>query len=107
VIQSRQTFQRASTTGLPAAQVMTNFAAWAAPYTERGAKFVARPAAFDWPWIVQYAWKYLGHNPFGFNALCASSWFAATGRVFRVKLPHLAEQDAVIQLEYFLRGGRE
>ena len=62
----------------------------------------ARPAAFDWPWIVYYAWRYLGENPFGFKAVCASSWFLALGKPFDVELPHVAVKDAEIQLAHFL-----
>jgi hypothetical protein len=85
--------------------VMERFLAWAQPRIDAGATFVARPAAFDWPWIVYYAWTFLERNPFGFKALCASSWFEARGKRFDVQLPHVAVEDATIQLEHFLEHG--
>jgi hypothetical protein len=84
---------------------MARFAAWARPHLNARATFVARPAAFDWPWIVYYAWTHLGENPFGFKAVCASSWFEARGKRFQVELPHQAVRDAEIQLEHFLTYG--
>ncbi|WAS91595.1 hypothetical protein [Nannocystis punicea] len=105
VINSRGSFARARTAGLSPAEAMQRFAAWTLPHRERRATFIARPAAFDWPWIVWYAWTFLGENPFGFKAVCASSWFEARGRSFRVDLPHRAVDDADIQLRHFLAHG--
>ena len=102
VITSRHSFDNAQANGQPAEEVMRRFADWAKPYLERKALFVARPAAFDWPWIVWYSWRFLGENPFGFKAICASSWFQARGKHFHVELPHVAVQDAEIQLFHFL-----
>jgi len=99
---SRESFARAKQTGVAPPDAMQRFAAWTRQYRDRKATFVARPAAFDWPWIVQYAWAHLGDNPFGFKAVCASSWFEARGRRFDVALPHIAVEDAVIQLRHFL-----
>lgn len=98
---SRGSFARAKESGLAPAEAMRRFAEWTAPHRERKATFVARPAAFDWPWIVWYAWTFLGDNPFGFKAVCASSWFEGRGRTFRVDLPHRAVDDADIQLRHF------
>jgi hypothetical protein len=103
---SKASFGRALERGLEPAEAMRRFAAWSRPLLDRRATFVARPAAFDWPWIVWYAWTYLGENPFGFKAVCASSWFDALGKRFDVQLPHVAVQDAEIQLAHFLRGFR-
>jgi hypothetical protein len=102
VVTSRDSFQRARESGLPPAEAMARFAAFARPFRDQHAEFIARPAAFDWPWIVYYAWTFLGENPFGFKAVCASSWFAARGRRFDVQLPHVAVEDAEIQLRHFL-----
>ena len=99
---SRDSFERAQREGAPPADAMRRFADWSRPHLEQKATFIARPAAFDWPWIVWYAWTFLGENPFGFRALCASSWFEALGRRFQVELPHVAVQDAEIQLKHFL-----
>jgi hypothetical protein len=102
VLTSRESFAQARASGVAPAEAMRRFADWCKPYQ---ATFVARPAAFDWPWIVYYAWTYLGENPFGFKAVCASSWFEARGRKFSVELPHRAVEDAVIQLEHFVKHG--
>jgi ribonuclease T len=99
---SRGSFARARASGAPPAEAMARFAAWSRPLLDQRATFLARPAAFDWPWIVQYAWAHLGENPFGFKAVCASSWFEGRGRTFKVELPHVAVEDAEIQLRYFL-----
>jgi hypothetical protein len=103
VVASRDSFEKASTSGEEPAKAMKRFATWSAPFLKKKAQFVARPAAFDWPWIVWYAWTYLGENPFGFKALCASSWFQARGKKFDVELPHVAVQDAEIQLFHFFK----
>ena len=58
--------------GLPPAEAMRRFDDWSRPYREQRAQFVARPAALV---DVYCAWTYLNANPFGFKAVCASSWF--------------------------------
>jgi hypothetical protein len=102
---SRDSFERAKREGIPPREAMQKLQAWAKPYQDARATWIARPAAFDWPWIVQYAWAHLGENPFGFKAVCASSWFEARGGRFDVKLPHVAVEDAEIQLRHFLEHG--
>jgi len=101
VVASKESFAEAKRTGADPADAMRGFATWCAPYLKKKALFIARPAAFDWPWIVWYAWTTLGENPFGFKALCASSWFQSRGKRFEVELPHVAVQDAEIQLQHF------
>jgi hypothetical protein len=102
VTTSEDSFARAKVSGEPPESALGRFAAWARPFQDRQALFIARPAAFDWPWVVWYAWRFLGENPFGFKAVCASSWFEAKGRHFHVELPHVAVEDAEIQLRHFL-----
>ena len=103
VVASPESFAKATREGAPPAEAMRRFAAWSRPFLARQALFVARPAAFDWPWIVWYAWTYLGENPFGFRAVCASSWLQAMGKRFDVTLPHVAAEDAEIQIRHFFR----
>lgn len=103
VEQSRSTFAAARERGDSPRVVMENFRSWAKPYLAKRATFVARPAAFDWPWVVYYAWAQLHENPFGFKAVCASSWFEARGKRFHVKIPHVAVDDAALQLDHFLK----
>jgi hypothetical protein len=102
---SRESFARAKEQGESPRTAMARFAEWTRPFRQERASFIARPAAFDWPWIVQYAWAHLGDNPFGFKAVCASSWFEARGKQFKVDLPHVAVEDAAIQLRHFLDHG--
>lgn len=105
VVASPDSFEQATKEGVDPKRVMKGFASWSARYQKEKALFIARPAAFDWPWIVWYAWTYLGENPFGFKAVCASSWFQSKGKKFDVKLPHRAAKDAEIQLQHFLAEG--
>ncbi len=103
VTTSHESFDRALREGQPPPDAMKRFVDWSRPYLERKALFIARPAAFDWPWIVWYSWRFLNENPLGFKAICASSWFQARGKRFEVDLPHVAAKDAEIQLKHFLR----
>jgi hypothetical protein len=105
VERSRRTYLAAKERGEPPEAAMARFVDWTRRFVEARAAFVARPAAFDWPWIVYYAWTFLGQNPFGFKAACASSWFEARGRRFELALPHVAAEDAALQLEFFLAHG--
>jgi hypothetical protein len=105
VVASKDTYERAAREGLDPKEAMKRFADWCAPHLANKARFIARPAAFDWPWLVYYAWTYLGSNPFGFKAVCASSWFEARGKRFRVEIPHVAVDDAEIQLKHFFAEG--
>ena len=102
---SKESYARAKREGVAPKAAMERFAAWAKPYLDQKAQFIARPSCFDWPWVVWYAWTYLGENPFGFRALCASSWFEGQGKRFSVDLPHVAVEDAKIQLVHFFAQG--
>ncbi|HLY75824.1 MAG TPA: hypothetical protein VKU80_17025, partial [Planctomycetota bacterium] len=105
VVASPDSFEKAKKDGIPPEAAMKRFRAWSAPYLKDRALFIARPSAFDWPWIVWYSWTYLGENPFGFKSVCASSWFQAKGKTFKVELPHVAAQDAEIQLKHYFAEG--
>lgn len=106
VITSKDSYARAQREGVSPKEAMQRFADWTKPHRDQKATFIARPSCFDWPWVVWYAWTYLGENPFGFRALCASSWFEALGKRFNVDLPHVAVDDAKIQLEHFFANVR-
>ena len=106
VITSKDSYARAVKEGVSPKEAMQRFADWTKPHRDQKATFIARPSCFDWPWVVWYAWTYLGENPFGFRALCASSWFEALGKRFAVDLPHRAVDDAKIQLEHFFANVR-
>ena len=68
VVQSRRTSRDASERGEALAEAMARFAAWTGPYMKEGAMFIARPAAFDRPWIVRYAWARRGRSGLGRRA---------------------------------------
>jgi len=105
VVASPDSFEKVRKEGVAPEEAMRRFASWSAPHLKSGALLIARPAAFDWPWIVWYAWTFLGDDPFGFKSVCASSWFQAKGKTFSVPLPHVAARDAEIQLLPFLAEG--
>lgn len=103
VAQNAESFEKAKTEGITPEAAMKGFAAWCGPFEKFLAIFVARPAAFDWPWIIWYSRTYLGKNPFGFRVVCAMSWYLAKGKKFEMKLPPLAVKAAELQLSHFLR----
>src|SRR5688500_14757831 len=102
VVSAPESFARAQKNGKAPHEAMQAFAAWCQPFEKFLAIFVARPASFDWPWIVWYARAYLGNNPFGFRTVCAMSWDLAKGRKFELALTNIPAQDAVLQLQHFL-----
>ena len=95
---------RAQKTGKPAGDVIREFAGWCAPFMSHQAIFVARPAAYDWPWIVWYARTYLGKNPFGYRVVCALSWDAAKGKKLDVELSKTPGRDAELLFKEFLKS---
>src|SRR6185503_7485812 len=104
VASNADAFARAQKDGRPPEEVMKAFEAWCAPFEKHLAIFVARPAAFDWPWIVWYARTYLGKNPFGYRVVCALSWDLAKGRKFDLKLPGGAAKSAEVQLIHHMKS---
>ena len=96
-------FARAQKEGRPPDEAMKAFAAWCVPFLNLNGIFVARPSAFDWPWIVWYARTFLGNNPFGYKVVCAMSWDLAKGKKFGIKLSNVASRDAEVQLKNFLK----
>lgn len=57
--------------GLPPAEAMAQFETWILQETPPGHRpvFVAFNAPFDWMFVCDYFYRYLGRNPFGHNAL--------------------------------------
>ena len=57
--------------GLPPAEAMARFEAWALAElpADRRPIFVAFNAPFDWMFVCDYFYRYLGRNPFGYTAL--------------------------------------
>ncbi len=52
VAASRDSCEKALQVGLAPRDARQQFAHWSRPYREQKARFVARPAPFDWPWII-------------------------------------------------------
>ena len=57
--------------GLEPAAAMAAFEAWIGRVVPPGHRpvFVALNAGFDWMFVADYFWRYLGHNPFGTSAV--------------------------------------
>lgn len=66
-----------SQTGLEPQVAMERFEKWLIKVAPQRAKpvFVAFNAAFDWMFINDYFWRYLGRNPFGHTALDIKSFY--------------------------------
>jgi len=64
-------------TGTPPEQAMRAFADWVAKVTPQGRRpvFVALNAPFDWMFISDYFYRYLGANPFGHSALDVKAFY--------------------------------
>jgi len=66
--------------GTPARDAMVAFAQWLAEVVTDGSpRLVAMNAPFDWSFINEYFWRYLGRNPFGHSAIDIKA--AAMGRL--------------------------
>lgn len=74
---SRLSMERLAKRGLPPKTAMAQFAEWVLAQTTEGEKavFVGFNAAFDWMFVNDYFFRYLGHNPFGHTALDIKSFF--------------------------------
>jgi DNA polymerase III epsilon subunit-like protein len=112
--------EKLKTDGLTPVDAMTRFAGWLAEVTPREHRpvFVAFNAPFDWMFVNDYFHNFIGHNPFGHNALdikafymglTGSCWHETsmnniTRRYFGERhLTHHALQDALDQAEIFRR----
>jgi ribonuclease T len=101
-------------------EAMTSFEAWLKAETPEGKKpvFVAFNAPFDWMFVCDYFYRYLGHNPFGHNALDIKAFYAGlTGAVWsetsmsdirqrylgQREITHHALRDALDQAEMFMK----
>jgi len=74
---SRLSMERLAKRGQPPKAAMAQFEEWVLAQTAEGEKavFVAFNAAFDWMFVNDYFFRYLGHNPFGHTALDIKSFF--------------------------------
>jgi DNA polymerase III epsilon subunit-like protein len=107
-------------TGLPPGEVLEAFERWVLEQTPEGhlPVFVALNAAFDWMFVCDYFYRYLGRNPFGHSALDIKAyymgqqgvgWFETgynqVSKALQLDRPlaHNALQDARDQAEIFRR----
>jgi DNA polymerase III epsilon subunit-like protein len=79
--------------GLDPAQAMAEFEAWLAGVAN-GARpiFVGFNAPFDWMFVADYFYRYLGRNPFGVSALDLKAYYmgkAGVGRWDETRRHHL------------------
>jgi DNA polymerase III epsilon subunit-like protein len=70
--------------GLPPGEALGRFAGWLAQNLPPGARpvFTAFNAAFDWMFVNDYFWRYLGYNPFGHAALDIKAYYVGQHGAF-------------------------
>lgn len=63
--------------GTPPAEAIQRFADWVAQVVPPGARpvFTALNAPFDWMFVSEYFYRYLGHNPLGYSALDIKAYY--------------------------------
>lgn len=63
--------------GVPPGEAMQRFANWVARVVPAGARpvFTALNAPFDWMFVSEYFYRYLGHNPLGHSALDIKAYY--------------------------------
>lgn len=114
----RLDMKRLSERGVPPEEAMTSFVAWLKSVTPEGGKpvFVAFNAPYDWMFINDYFYRYLGHNPFGHTAVDIKAYYMGMNHVpweettmkhlgprylGSREITHHALRDAIDQAEIF------
>ena len=109
-----------SKTGLPPNEAMARFARWLKDVLPSGSKpiFVAFNAPFDWMFVSDYFYRFLGRQPFGYAALDIKAFFMGMAGVSWAEtsmkyvsqryledrhLTHNALKDAIDQAEIFVK----
>lgn len=70
--------------GLEPGEAMERLATWLADAAaDRRPVFVGFNAPFDWMFVADYFWRYIGRNPFGVSALDLKSYYMGRERVTR------------------------
>ena len=99
-------------------KAMQRFSDWVENVTPAGSApvFLAFNAPFDWMFVSDYFYRFLGHNPFGHKALDIKAFYmgrqgvtwsetgmkqVSEGYLDRRELSHNALQDALDQAEIF------
>ena len=74
---NRLSLERLAAEGLPPADAMQKFAGWVELVVPEDARpvFTAFNAPFDWMFVNEYFYRYLGHNPFGHSALDMKAYY--------------------------------
>lgn len=113
-------FERLTAEGVPPADAMARFAGWLDSVVPAGGRpvFVAFNAVFDWMFVNDYFYRFLGYNPFGHAALDIKAFYMGLRRTrwsetsMRVLSPHYLDgrmlshhalDDALAQAEIFRR----
>ena len=79
---------------------MEQFATWInASVGDREPVFVGFNAPFDWMFVADYFWRYLGRNPFGISALDLKSYFMASAGVAEWRGTRRSFVDQALALE--------
>ena len=109
-----------SETGLPPEEAMTRFDEWLKDVLPAGSKpvFVAFNAPFDWMFVSDYFYRFLGHQPFGHAALdikafymgmSGGAWAETSMKYVSERylddrhLTHNALKDAIDQADIFVK----
>lgn len=66
-------------------EVFRAFDAWLKSVANGNPKFVSDNPAYDWQWINDGFWRYLGRNPFGHSARRIGDFYAGLKRDFYTK----------------------
>lgn len=71
--------------GLEPEVAMSRFEAWLVDACGKESQFVfvGFNAPFDWMFVADYFWRYIGRNPFGISALDLKAYYMARERVAR------------------------
>lgn len=86
--------------GLEPAIAMEQFATWIeASVGDRDPVFVGFNAPFDWMFVADYFWRYLGRNPFGISALDLKSYFMASEGVALWRSTRRSDIDRALALQ--------
>ncbi|MEO6350514.1 MAG: 3'-5' exonuclease [Candidatus Limnocylindrales bacterium] len=94
------TRERLEQEGLDPAEAMARLEAWLSEVCAGGRPvFVGFNAPFDWMFVADYFWRYLGRNPFGVSALDLKSYYMAAELVPRWDLTRRTHIDERLGLK--------
>jgi len=86
--------------GVDPTEAMRLFADWTdAVCLGRDAIFVGFNAPFDWMFVADYLWRYLGRNPYGISAIDLKSYYMARENVVTWERTRRTYIDEVLGIE--------